>query len=240
MHDQVKIVELLAGRLKEVSRKASRSVVENGRKLCQSDGCRLIERSGRTAAQDHLLDRVLRLFFFRQGLQSHSLGRRNARRNDRLLPPLSYFLYGRKRRRIMHLKHGGIFDLAMRKRDRFQAECMTFTGRWRRTVRSVPDRYEAQGNLAPGIEIEHAIHIGIHEPKHDLGGQSRSRRNGRHIRQQGAIVPTKMAIGACLILPGVPPVRPGANDGHGRANHRRFQRRRLSQVSAKITFSQKP
>src|SRR5450432_2712000 len=111
---------------------------------------------------------------------------------------------------------------------------------WGGTVRSVPDRYEAQGNLVPGIEIEYAIHIGVHEPEHDLGGQSRSRRNSQHIRQQGAIVPTKMAIGACLILPGVPPVCSGANDGHGCANHCRFQRRRLSQVSAKMTFSQKP
>src|ERR1022692_427091 len=77
--------------------------------------------------------------FFRRGLQSHSPARRSARRNDRLLPaPLSYFLYGRKRRRIVHLKHGGIFDLALREGDRFQAECMSFTGGWGGTVCSVP------------------------------------------------------------------------------------------------------
>ena len=49
-----------------------------------------------------------------------------------------------------------------------------------------------------------------------------------------------MAIGARLVLPGVPPVCSGADDGRGRVSHRGFHRRRLSQVSAKITFSQKP
>ena len=92
----------------------------------------------------------------------------------------------------------------------------------------------------PGIEIEYAIHIGVHEPEHDLGRQPRSRRNGQHIRQQGAVVPTEMAIGARLILPGVPPVCSGADDRRGRVSHRGFHRRRLSQISAKITFSQKP
>src|ERR1017187_2372178 len=79
MHDQVKIVELLAGRLKEVSRKTSRGVVQNRRKLCQCNGCRLIERSGRAAAQDYLLDRVHRLFFFRRALQLNLLACRSGR-----------------------------------------------------------------------------------------------------------------------------------------------------------------
>src|ERR1700677_1364460 len=123
MHDQVQIVELGAGSLKEVCWKTSRGVVENGGKLCQSNGCHLIERSGRAAAQDHLLDRVLRLFFFRQSLEPNCLACRSRSWEDLLLPaPLSYFLYGRKRRRVVHLKHGGIFDLALRKRDRLQAE----------------------------------------------------------------------------------------------------------------------
>src|SRR5271163_4133052 len=73
MHDQVKLVELLAGGLKEVSWKTWRGAVENGRKLCQRYGCRLIERSGRAAAQDHLLNRVLRLFFFRQSREAKCL-----------------------------------------------------------------------------------------------------------------------------------------------------------------------
>ena len=69
MHDQVEIVELGAGRLKEVGWQTARGAVKNGRKLCQCNGCRLIEYSGRTATQDHLLDGVLRLFFFLQALQ---------------------------------------------------------------------------------------------------------------------------------------------------------------------------
>src|SRR5262245_1988327 len=73
MHDQVKIVELRAGRFKEVSRKTSCGVVENGRKLYQCYGCRLIKRSGRAAVQDYLLDRVLRLPFFRQVLEVNRL-----------------------------------------------------------------------------------------------------------------------------------------------------------------------
>jgi hypothetical protein len=48
-----------SSRLKEVSRKTSRGAVEDGGELCQRNGCRSIEPSGRAAAQDHLLDRVL-------------------------------------------------------------------------------------------------------------------------------------------------------------------------------------
>src|SRR6516165_3972750 len=114
MHDQVKIVKLRAGRLKEVSRKASRGVVENGRKLCQCNGRRLIERSGRAAAQDYLLDRVLRLFFIRQAREANRLARQSRRSKDRwLAAPLIYFLYRLKRRRVVYLKHGGIFDLVL-------------------------------------------------------------------------------------------------------------------------------
>src|SRR5205823_5108871 len=143
MHDQVEIVKLRAGRLKEVSRKTSRGVVENGRKLCQGDGCRLIERSGRAATQDHLLNRVLREFFFWPARE---------------------------------------------------ANCLAL----------------------------------------------RSRRHGQQIREQRAVVPTEVAIGARLVLPGVPPVRSSADDRRGRVSHCEFHSRRLSQVSAKITFSQEP
>src|ERR1700680_1599581 len=155
MHDQVKIVELRAARLKEGRRKTSGGVVENGSKLCQCNGCGLIEGSGRAAAQDHLLDRVLRLFFFRQALQLNLLARRSGRCNDRLLPaPLNHFLFGLKRRRIVHLKHGGIFDLALREWDRLQAERRSLSQGWQRTLRFAPDRYEAQGNLTSRIEIK--------------------------------------------------------------------------------------
>src|SRR2546430_17483747 len=108
MHDQVKIVKLRAGRLKEVSRKTSRGGVENGRELCQCNGCSPIERSGRAAAQDYLLGRVLRLLLFRQALQLNLLARWSRGWKDRWLrAPLIYFLYRLKRRRIVHLKHGG-------------------------------------------------------------------------------------------------------------------------------------
>src|SRR5690242_9882319 len=114
MRDQVKIVKLRAGRLKEVSRKTSRGVVENGRKLCQCNGGCFIERPSRAAAQDYLLDRVLWLFFFRQAWEAHCLVRQSARWKDWwLAAPLIYFLYGLKRRRVVHLKHGGIFDLVL-------------------------------------------------------------------------------------------------------------------------------
>src|SRR5438034_10064128 len=82
MHDQVKIVKLRAGRLKEVGRKTSRGVVENGRKLYQCNGRRLIERSGRAAEQDYLLDRVLWLFFFRQTREANCLARQRGRWKD--------------------------------------------------------------------------------------------------------------------------------------------------------------
>src|SRR5262244_3532994 len=49
-----------------------------------------------------------------------------------------------------------------------------------------------------------------------------------------------MTIGARLVLPGVPPIRSRADDRRGRVSHRGFHRRRLSEVSAKTTLSQKP
>src|SRR5581483_6547444 len=114
MHDEVKIIKLRTGRLKEVSRKTSRGVVENGGKLCQCNGCRPIERSGRAAAQDYLLDRVFRLFLFRQVREANCLARQRGRRKDWwFAAPLMYFLYRLKRRRVVHLKHGGIFDLVL-------------------------------------------------------------------------------------------------------------------------------
>src|SRR5437879_12094265 len=101
MHDQVKVVKLRAGRLKEVSRKTSRGVVENCRKLCQCNGRRLIERSGRAAAQDYLLDRVLRLFFFRQAREAHCLDSQSGRwKNWWVAEPLNHFLLGLQRRMI--------------------------------------------------------------------------------------------------------------------------------------------
>jgi hypothetical protein len=51
MHDQVKIVELRAGRLKKVTRKTLGGAGENGGELCQCDACRLVECSGRAAPQ---------------------------------------------------------------------------------------------------------------------------------------------------------------------------------------------
>src|SRR5271170_816865 len=165
MHDQVQIVELRAGRLKEVCWKTSRGVIENGRKLCQSNGCRLIERSGRAAAQDYLLDRVLRLFFFQQSREANCLACRSGSWEDLLHPaPRSYFLYGLKRRREVHRKHGGVFALALRKWNRLQAERRSLFRFRQRTLGSATDRYKAQGDLTPRIEIKEAVHFGVHEP----------------------------------------------------------------------------
>src|ERR1700687_4046247 len=123
MHDQVKIVELCAEGIKKVGRKTSRGAIENGGELVRCDRCSLIERSGRAAAQNPLLDRVLRLFFFPQSLEANCLACRSGRWEDLLLPaPFSYFLFGLKRRRIVHPKHGGILDLTVRKRDRLHAQ----------------------------------------------------------------------------------------------------------------------
>src|SRR5579871_4803239 len=114
MHDQVKIVKLRAGTLKEVSRKTSCGVVKNGGELRQCNGCCLIERSGRAAAQDYLLGRVLRFFFFRQALEANCLARHSGRWKDWwLAAPLSYFLYRLERRHVVHLKHGGIFEFVL-------------------------------------------------------------------------------------------------------------------------------
>src|SRR6266404_6914915 len=123
MHDQVKIIKLSARRLEEVSRKTSRRIVENGRKLWQCNGSCLIESSGRAAAQDYLLGRVLRLVCFRQTWEANGLSCQNGGWEDWwLASPFSYFLCRFKRRCVVHLKHGGIFDLVLRKRDCLQAK----------------------------------------------------------------------------------------------------------------------
>src|SRR5437773_10321967 len=111
MHDQVKVVKLRAGRLKEVSRKTSRGVVENCRKLCQCNGRPLIERSGRDATQDYLLDRVLRLFFFRQARAANCPASQSGRwKNWWLAATLINFLYGIQASRSVYLKPGGIIN----------------------------------------------------------------------------------------------------------------------------------
>src|SRR6266566_3376246 len=92
MHDHIEIVKLRARKLEEVSRKTSRGVVESGRKLCQCNGCRLIECSGRAATQDYLLGRVLRLVFLRQGTEANCLVRLSERwKCWWLAAPLIYF-----------------------------------------------------------------------------------------------------------------------------------------------------
>src|SRR5215470_6134793 len=64
MRDQVKVIQLGAGGLEEVSRKTSRGANDYGGKLRERNECCPVEPSGRAASQDHLLDGVLRLFFF--------------------------------------------------------------------------------------------------------------------------------------------------------------------------------
>jgi hypothetical protein len=92
MYDQVEIVELCAARLKEVSGKTLSGALKNGCELRQCDGCRPIEHSGRAAAEDNLLDRIVRLIFFLGRRQANYLADRSWRWEDRLLsPPLSYF-----------------------------------------------------------------------------------------------------------------------------------------------------
>src|SRR5947207_15904036 len=109
MHDHIEIVKLRARKLEEVSRKTSRGVVESGRKLCQCNGCRLIECSGRAATQDYLLGRVLRLVFFRQATEANCLVRLSERwKYWWLAAPLIYFRYRFKRRCLVHLKQCGI------------------------------------------------------------------------------------------------------------------------------------
>src|SRR5215469_9304637 len=135
---------------------------------------------------------------------------------------MKHFLLGLKRRRVVHLKHSGILDLTLRKRDRFQAERGNLYRGRQRTRRGPPDRDEAQGDLTLGIEIKQAVHVGVYESEHNLGWQPRSYRNGQHIRQQRAVIPTEMAIGARLVLPGVSPVRSGAENSRGGMSHSRL------------------
>src|SRR5437660_6747904 len=116
MHDHIEIVKLRARKLEEVSRKTSRGVVESGRKLCQCNGCRLIECSGRAATQDYLLGRVLRLVFFRQGTEANCLVRLSERwKYCWFASPLISFLYRLKRRCVVHLQHVGTFDRVLAK-----------------------------------------------------------------------------------------------------------------------------
>src|SRR5437764_3183003 len=104
MDDQVKIIQLRAGRLKKIGRKPSRGILENVRELVQCDGCCIIERTGRSTAEDHLLDRVLRHFYLRHAREANCFARWGGRRGrwkDRRLPsPMSYFVDRQKRRGV--------------------------------------------------------------------------------------------------------------------------------------------
>src|SRR5215813_10443646 len=132
MHDQVQLIQLPTGRRKKIRWKAACGAVQNGGDLSHCNGRRSIEGSSRAAAEDYLLNCVLRLFLFWHWVQADGLLRRTGSGKRWLHPPpLTHFLFRCKRRLVVHLKHGRILDLTRRKRNRLEAKRWKFSGRRR-------------------------------------------------------------------------------------------------------------
>ena len=84
-----------------------------------------------------------------------------------------------------------------------------------------------------GIDIEQLIHFRVDETGDHLGRKTQCGRNREQVREQRAVVPAEMAVGAALILPGVAPVCAGADDGHWRMRNRGLSTGGIDQVRRK-------
>ena len=75
---------------------------------------------------------------------------------------------------------------------------------------------QGESHFTPGIHIQKSIDAAVEETAHHPGWQSQRGGDGQQVREQRAVVPAEMSIGAGLILPGVAPVSASANDGEWR------------------------
>src|SRR5579863_6513273 len=95
-----------------------------------------------------------------------------------------------------------------------------------------------KGHFALRIDIEQVVHRIVDKATHDLGGQPQCSGYGQQVREQGAVVPAKMAIGTVLILPGIAPIGASADDGRRSMNDSGFTTRGFDQHAAIVSGTQ--
>ncbi len=122
----------------------------------------------------------------------------------------------------MHFAHERIIHLALGERHGFEMQRRYFCRRWWQESGGVTESYKGEGHFTLGIDIQQAVHVGVHEAAHDPGGQTQGGGDGEQVGEERPVVPAEMAVGAGLIFPGVAPVGAGANDGEWRVCDRRF------------------
>src|SRR5713101_48912 len=115
-----------------------------------------------------------------------------------------------------------------------------FCKRWRRKSGSVTESYKGEGHFTLGIDIQQAVHVGVHEAAHDLGGQTQGGGDGEQVGKERPVVPAEMTVSAGLIFPSVAPVGAGANDREWRVCDGRFAAGGFKEDAPKISRAQPP
>src|SRR6266571_3272321 len=127
-----------------------------------------------------------------------------------------------QRRGSVHFAYEGIVNLAPRERDSFEAEKGDLRRGLRRQSGDVAERHQGEGHLTLGINVQQAIDFRVQEAAHHFGWQPQGGADSKQVREQSAVVPAEMAIGAGPIFPSVAPVDAGADDGKRRMRYGRF------------------
>src|SRR5205823_11030128 len=111
--------------------------------------------------------------------------------------------------------------------------------RWRGwTRRVVADSRQRTRHLALSINIQQAVDGRVHKAAYNFRRKTQCSGDGQQAGEQGAVVPSEMAIGAVLIFPSIAPVGAGADDGQRRVSDGRFAAGGLGQNAAIISAAE--
>src|ERR1700680_4800265 len=113
----------------------------------------------------------------------------------------------------MHFAHEWIVNFMTGEWDGFESERRDRCRLLRRQRGDVAERHKREHDLALRIDIEERIYLVVHKTAYYLGGQTLRGADGQEVGEERAVVPTEVAVGAVLILPGIAPVSTGADDG---------------------------
>ena len=106
-----------------------------------------------------------------------------------------------------------------------------------RETRGVSEGHKREGYFSLRIYIEQTVHGTVCKATDYFGRQAQGSSDGEQVSQQGAIVPSEVAVGAVLILPGVTPVCGGADDGQWGVSDGRLVGRGIDQDAAIVSSS---
>ncbi len=102
----------------------------------------------------------------------------------------------------------------------------------------MPNRNQRECHFTFGVEAEQLVDLRVDEPGHNPGRKFRGLRYRHKIGEDGAVVPSEMAIGAGAIFPRVAPVRSGTDDGDRSVGNRWIAARGFDQRLPKVTRPQ--